>query len=59
MKFDADKQRGAKCKELGPITCCLVVPNTTYEDLVERGIKEFFDDDAGRGHARFNYFLTS
>ena len=41
MKFDADKQRGAKYKELGPITCCSVVPNTTYQDLVEKGMKEF------------------
>ena len=24
MKFDSEKQRGTKCKELGPITCCSV-----------------------------------
>ena len=58
MKFDVDKQRGAKCKELGPVTCCSVMPSTTYEDLVERGIKEFFDDNMASGHARYDYFLA-
>lgn len=57
MKFDADKQRGVKCKELGPITSCSVVPTTTYEDLLEKGIEEFFDDNMA-GRARYDYFLA-
>ena len=42
MKFDSGKLRGTKRKELGPITCCSVAPTTSYQELLEKGIKEFF-----------------
>ena len=42
MKFDSEKQRGTKCKELGPITCCSVAPTATYQELLDKGIEEFF-----------------
>ena len=36
-----------------------MVPTTTCEDLVERGIKEYCNDDnVARGHARFDYSLV-
>ena len=55
MKFDFEKQRGTKCKELGPITCVSVAPTATYQELLEKGIKEFFNSS---GNQRYNYFLA-
>ena len=42
MKFNSGKLRGTKRKELGPITCCSIAPTTSYQELLEKGIKEFF-----------------
>ena len=55
MKFDSDKLRGTKRKELGPITCCSVAPTTTYQELLEKGIKEFFPSSDNQ---RYKYFLA-
>ena len=42
MKFDQEKQRGTKRKELGPITSCSIPPDASYQDVLAKGIEEFF-----------------
>jgi len=55
MKFDQEKQRGTKRKELGPITSCSIPPDASYQDVLAKGIEEFFPSS---GQRQFNYYLA-
>ena len=42
MKFNPIQQRGVKCKELGPNVAMSIAPSSSYDEVVEKGKKEFF-----------------
>lgn len=59
MRFDDVKQRGVRCKEVGPNVGVSMTPTATYDELVEEGKKYFFSyKENAAGVASREYFLA-